>query len=89
MSKENTRSDLKMSIMLFFFLFFPHHRSQEVIVKLKHLGFGFSQILNTVGVVLDDGFLVRVDVRIIWPKRGGRVVPGARFTVAQDQMHCF
>lgn len=41
------------------------------------------------GVVLDDGFLVRVDVRIIWPKRGGRVVPGARFTVAQDQMHCF
>jgi len=26
-----------------------------------------------VGVVLDDGFLVRVDVCVIWPKRGAEL----------------
>lgn len=67
----------------------PHHKSQEVVVKLKHLDFGFSQILNTVSVMLDDEFLVGVDVHVIWPKWGGRVVPGAKFTIAHNQMHYF
>lgn len=35
--------------------------------------------------MLDNVLLIGVDVHVIWPKRGGRVVPGARSTIIQNQ----
>lgn len=39
--------------------------------------------------MLDSVSLIRTDVHVIWPKRGGRVVPGAKSTIIQNQIQYF
>lgn len=38
--------------------------------------------------MLDDVSLI-TDVCVIWPKKGGRVVPGAKSTIMQNQVQYF
>lgn len=36
-----------------------------------------------------DNISLITDVRVIWPKKGGRVVPGAKSTIMQNEMQYF
>lgn len=53
--------------------------------KSKHLNVDFG-IDFKYCVMLDNVPSIRTDVYAIWLKRGGRVVPGAKYTIIQNQM---
>lgn len=72
-----------MRVMLFHNNFAISHLA-KVLKVIKYLLI-FGSVLKTPSVMLDNVSLI-TDTRVIWPKKGGRVVPGAKSTITQNQM---